>query len=61
MKVMLLREGCMKGVYQVMRSRKGKLMRKISNSRIPLGEKTLAKDSWTLGNYGRVCAGKGLR
>lgn len=51
----------MKGVYQVMRSRKGKLMRKISNSRIPLGEKTLAKDSWTLGNYGRVCAGKGLR
>lgn len=51
----------MKGVYQVMRSRKGKLMRKISNSRIPLGEKTLAKDSWTSGNYGRVCAGKGLR
>ena len=51
----------MKGIYWVMGSRKGTSVGNVSNVKMPVGEKNLEKESWRLGNYRRVCAGKDLR
>lgn len=44
-----------------MGSRKEMLVGKVRNGKMPVGEKKLEKESWRLGNYRRVWAGKDLR